>query len=61
MIVVLFNARTIPAPVALPAGEWVVVVDQRHAGMEALGYVTGPEVVVEPLSALVLVDRASFR
>ena len=46
---------------ALPAGEWVVVVDQRQAGVIALGYVTGPEVEVEPLSALVLVDRASFR
>jgi len=61
LIVALFNARTTPVSVALPAGEWVVVVDQRQAGVKALGYVTGPEVEVEPLSALVLVDRASFR
>lgn len=61
MIVVLFNARTTPAPVALPGEDWVVVVDRQHAGTEALGYVRGPEVAVEPLSALILVDRASFK
>ncbi len=60
VIIVLFNARTTPTAMALPANEWVVVVDSRQAGTKALGYINGSQVEVEPLSALILVDRESF-
>ncbi|HHT05309.1 MAG TPA: type I pullulanase [Hydrogenispora sp.] len=60
MIVVLFNAHCNPVTVALPGDDWVVVVDQQRAGTEALTSHHSAQVAVPPLSALVLVDRASF-
>src|SRR5690606_13401054 len=59
-IVVLFNARCTPAAVALPGDDWVVVVDQERAGKLALAYHHSAQLTVAPLSALDLVDRASY-
>ena len=61
LIVVLFNAQNDWVTVALPGDDWVIVVDQDRAGTAALAYHNSNHVEVAPLSALVLVDRASFR
>jgi pullulanase len=60
-IVVIFNADSRWREVALPARDWVVVVDGDRAGTAVLRQFDGDTVSVPPRSALVVVDGASYR
>ena len=54
-IVVLFNGNEEMQKVELPTDNWEVVVNGKHAGVQALEVIKGNEVVVEGRSAMVLV------
>lgn len=54
-IVVLFNGNEEMQKVELPTDNWEVVVNGKHAGVQALEVIKGDEVVVEGRSAMVLV------
>lgn len=54
-IVVLFNGNEEMQKVELPTDNWEVVVNSKHAGVQALEVIKGDEVVVEGRSAMVLV------
>lgn len=61
-IVVIFNANVVPKTVKdLPGDDWVVVVDQEGAGVEALEQVDKSHFIVQPLASYVLVDGVSYR
>jgi len=53
-IVAIFNPRKSETVVTLPEGAWTIYVDAENAGTKALGQTEG-EVMVEPISAMVLV------
>lgn len=52
---VIFNANNKQVTVTLPEGVWEVCINGEHAGTEVLDTVTGSQVTVEPISAMVLV------
>ena len=52
---VIFNANNAETTVTLPSGTWDVYINGEKAGTEAIETVTGSEVTVEPISAMVLV------
>lgn len=52
-ILVIYNGNVSPQKIKLPEGVWNVVVDEKTAGVETLYTVSG-EVVVPPLSAMVM-------
>ncbi len=58
-IVVIYNASTHDQNVALPlsASPWQVVVNENQAGVHPLASVVGQEVMVPPLSMMVLYDE----
>ena len=55
-IFVALNPRKEPVPISLPQGEWEIFVAGNRAGTTALGIVR-EQVTVEPVSALVMVQR----
>ena len=59
-IAVIFNANTTETKVTLPSNDWVVVVDQNKAGVDALATVEGNVVTVPAQASYVLVDKASY-
>ncbi|NLK09054.1 MAG: type I pullulanase [Firmicutes bacterium] len=59
-IVVIFNANQIEKSVTLPADDWIVVVNQHKAGTSVLDKIEGRQAVAPAMSALVLVDAASY-
>lgn len=54
-IFAVFNPNRTEAGIILPPGEWSVCVNAEHAGTEPVGTVTEGKVIVEPISATVLV------
>lgn len=52
---VIFNANNAETTVTLPEGTWDVYINGEKAGTEAIETVTGSEVTVSPISAMVLV------
>ena len=52
---VIFNANNAETTVTLPSGTWDVYINGEKAGTEAIETVTGSEVTVSPISAMVLV------
>lgn len=60
-IVVIFNAnKTGQIVTGLPGNHWVMVVNQEHAGIERLGVIKDFEVLVPPLTSLVLVNGECY-
>ena len=59
-IAVIFNANTTETKVTIPSNDWVEVVDQNKAGVEALATVEGNVVTVPAQASYVLVDKASY-
>lgn len=54
-IFAVFNPNRTEAGIILPPGEWIVCINAEYAGTEPLGTVTEGKVIVEPISATVLV------
>lgn len=52
-LIVVFNARRVPARISLPAGRWRIFAQGSRAGLTSLGTAAGIA-VAEPISALVL-------
>jgi len=50
---VIYNGNVQPVEFELPEGEWNVVVDNEHAGVEVLYKLAG-KIELKPISALVL-------
>ena len=63
-VAVNFNSATTPQEVTLAGDslptEWVVIVNDKIAGIKNLGEVSGTTVTIPAQSALILVDKASF-
>ena len=61
---VIYNANTLPMDVTVKGAaaddEWVIIANHESAGFDNLGEVTGSVFTVEPKSALIAVDKASF-
>lgn len=60
-IVVIFNGNGEPIEMELPGRGWVMVVDDKAAGVTALESVLGDTVMVPPYTAMVLVDEDSYQ
>lgn len=54
-IFAVFNPNRTEAEISLPPGEWGVCINAEHAGTEPVGTVAEGKVIVEPISATVLV------
>ncbi len=59
-IVVVFNATSTGRLIDLPGNHWIIVVNQKQAGINELGRVMTDKVVVPGRTSLVLVEAESF-
>ncbi|MBE5965393.1 MAG: type I pullulanase [Lachnospiraceae bacterium] len=58
---IIFNANKAEAAVKIPEGNWNVYVKGNQAGTQILDMVSGGEVTLEPISAMVLVKEEKER
>lgn len=56
-ICVIFNANRNPKSLTIPTGDWDIYVKDQKAGTEVLGSVSGGLLIVNPISAMVLVQN----